>query len=71
MMNEKIAGGRDGRREERGGRGDLRGMERKGTVKVSPSWMSWLVVPVSPMYLLAPVRWLVSMVWWRRWGRVR
>ena len=35
------------------------GMERKGTVKVRPSWMSWLVVPVSPKYLVAAV----ELVW--------
>ena len=32
---------------------ELRGMERKGTVKVRPSWMSWLVVAVTPRNLLA------------------
>ena len=29
------------------------GIERKGTVKVRPSWMSWLVVPVRPKYFVA------------------
>ena len=32
---------------------ELRGMERKGTVKVSPSWMSWELVAVTPRNLLA------------------
>ena len=32
---------------------ELRGMERKGTVKVRPSWMSWELVAVTPRNLLA------------------
>ena len=32
---------------------ELRGMERNGTVKVRPSWMSWEVVAVTPRNLLA------------------
>ena len=32
---------------------ELRGMERNGTVKVRPSWMSWEVVAVPPRNLLA------------------
>ena len=40
----------------------VRGMERKGTVKVRPSWMSWLVVPVRPKYFVAAAT-AVSSVW--------
>ena len=32
---------------------EFSGMERKGTVKVRPSWMSWELVAVTPRNLLA------------------
>ena len=34
---------------------EVRGMERKGTVKVRPNWMFWEVVPVSPRNLVRGV----------------